>query len=50
MFLKLLMEIAAGIYYFALHVTGAGAFPPPLSGAREAELLEEPVEPEFWDD
>ena len=40
MFLKLLMEIAAGIYYFALHVTGAGAFPPPLSGAREAELLE----------
>ena len=40
MFLKLLMEIAAGIYYFALHVTGAGAFPPPLSAAREAELLE----------
>ncbi len=40
MFFKLLMEIAASIYYFALHVTGAGSFPPPLSAAKEAELLE----------
>ena len=34
------MEVALNIYYFALHVTGAGSFPPPLSAAREAELLE----------
>ena len=33
------MEIASSIYYFALHVTGAGSFPPPLSAAREEELL-----------
>ncbi len=37
---KLLLEIASSIYYFALHVTGAGAFPKPLSAARETELLE----------
>lgn len=40
MFLKFLMEIASSIYYFALHVTGAGSFPPPLSAEREAELLQ----------
>ena len=34
------MKIAAAVYYFALHVKGAGAFPPPLSAEREAELLE----------
>lgn len=39
MFFSLLMEIASSIYYFALHVTGAGSFPPPLSAAREEELL-----------
>ena len=39
MFFNLLMEIASSIYYFALHVTGAGSFPPPLSAAREEELL-----------
>lgn len=33
------MKIASSIYYFALHVTGAGSFPPPLSAAREEELL-----------
>ena len=33
------MEIASSIYYFALHVTGAGSFPPPLSAAREEDLL-----------
>lgn len=36
----LLLEIISSIYYFALHVTGAGAFPPPLSAAKEGELLE----------
>ena len=40
MFLNLLMELAAGIYYMALHVTGAGSFPPPLSAKKECELLE----------
>lgn len=39
MFYKLLLDIAAGIYYFALHVTGAGSFPPPLSKAEEEKLL-----------
>ena len=34
------MKIASASYYFALHVKGAGAFPPPLSAEREAELLE----------
>ena len=38
--LQLLLQLAANLYYFALHVTGAGAFPPPLSAARENELLE----------
>ena len=40
MFFDLLMKIASAIYYFALHVKGAGAFPPPLPPEREAELLE----------
>lgn len=40
MFFDLLMKIASAIYYFALHVKGTGAFPPPLSAEREAELLE----------
>lgn len=38
--LELFLKLAANIYYFALHVTGAGAFPPPLSAKKEAELLE----------
>ena len=37
---KLLLEIAANLVYFALHVTGAGSFPPPLSAKKEAELFE----------
>ena len=40
MFFSLLAQIAASLYYFALHVTGAGTFPPPLSAAKESELLE----------
>lgn len=39
MFLELLTQIASNLFYLALHVTGAGAFPPPLSAKREAELL-----------
>ena len=37
---KLLLDLLSGIFYFALHVTGAGSFPPPLSAAKEAELFE----------
>ena len=40
LFFSLLMKIASAVYYFALHVKGAGAFPPPISAEREAELLE----------
>ena len=39
LFFSLLMKIASAVYYFALHVKGAGSFPPPLSAEREAELL-----------
>ena len=38
--LELFLKLADNIYYFALHVTNSGAFPPPLSAKREAELLE----------
>ena len=38
--LNLLLQLASQIFYFALHVTGAGAFPPPLSAKKEDELLE----------
>ena len=40
MFWGTLLKIAAQIYYFALHVTGTGSFPPPLSKQEEEELLE----------
>ncbi len=36
----LLIKLASSIFYFALHVTGAGSFPPPLSATKEKELLE----------
>ncbi len=41
MFLEMFLQLLGNIYYFALHVTGAGSFPPPLSAAKERELLEE---------
>ena len=37
---KLLLEIASGLYYFALHVTGAGSFPKPLTLKEENALLD----------
>ncbi len=37
---KLLFDLLSGIYYFALHVTGAGSFPSPLSSEKETELFE----------
>ncbi len=37
---QLLIQLATNIYYFALHVTGIGSFPMPLSAKEENELLE----------
>lgn len=37
--LSLLIHIASSIFYFALHITGIGAFPPALTAKEEAELL-----------
>lgn len=39
MILEFISQIISNIFYLALHVTGAGAFPPPLSAKRETELL-----------
>ncbi len=39
--LSLILQLLSNIYYFALHVTGTGSFPAPLSSKREAELLEQ---------
>ncbi len=38
--IDIFFEIFANIFYFVLHVTGAGSFPPPLSEKKEAELLD----------
>ena len=40
MFFNTLLNLLSSIVYFALHVTGAGSFPPPLSAKKEAELIE----------
>ena len=37
--LSLLIQIASSIFYFALHITGIGTFPPALTAKEEAELL-----------
>ena len=37
---QLLMKIASSLFYFALHVTPAGSFPPPLKAKEETALLE----------
>ena len=34
-----LIQLASSIFYFALHITGIGSFPPALSAKEEAELL-----------
>lgn len=39
MFFQLIMQIVSNLFYLALHVTNPGAFPPPLTAKREAELL-----------
>ena len=38
--LSLLLQILGNLYYFALNVSGAGSFPPPLSSKKELQLLE----------
>ncbi len=38
--LNILLEIITNIYYFALHVTGTGSFPKPLTEKQENDLLE----------
>ena len=37
--LKMILEIISNLFYLALHVSGAGSFPPPLSAKQENELL-----------
>ncbi len=39
MFWDLIIKIASSLFYFALHVSPAGTFPPPLKKAQEEELL-----------
>ncbi len=39
MFLEMFIQVISNLFYLALHVTGAGSFPPPLSSKKEAELL-----------
>ncbi len=38
--IELLLRLASSIFYFALHVTNPNSFPPALSAAEEAALLE----------
>lgn len=40
MLFNLLFQLATKLYYFALHVTNAGTFPPPLSTKEENDLIE----------
>ncbi len=37
--LAFLLQIASSIFYFALHITGIGSFPPALTAKEEKELL-----------
>lgn len=39
MILNLFIQILSSVYYFALHVTGGGSFPAPLSKSKEEELI-----------
>ncbi len=37
---EMILSVISNIWYLALNVTGAGSFPPPLSAAKEKELLD----------
>ncbi len=37
---NLILQLLSNFYYFALHVSGTGSFPAPLSAKKESELLE----------
>ncbi len=37
---SILLKLASSLFYLALHVTGAGSFPPPLKSDEEAKLLQ----------
>ena len=39
MFMSLIGYVLSNLFYFALHVTGAGSFPKPLSPSEESELV-----------
>ena len=38
--LSIILQLLSNLYYFALHVTGAGSFPAPLTAKQELTLLE----------
>lgn len=40
MLFELLSNLLSNLFYFALHITGGGSFPKPLSAAEEKELVE----------
>lgn len=40
MVLDLILKIASSLFYFALHVSPSGTFPPPLKAVEERDLLE----------
>ncbi len=40
MLFDIIYKIITGLFYFSLHVSPAGAFPPPLKAKEESELLE----------
>lgn len=44
---SLLFKLATSLFYLALHVTGAGSFPPPLKPEEEALLLQKTQEGDF---
>ena len=37
---SLLLQLASSLFYLALHINGAGSFPPALSAEEESQLVE----------
>ena len=40
MLIEAVLNMLSSLFYFVLHVSGSGSFPPPLSEKKESELLE----------